>query len=238
MTFLGQLCFADSRDLTGDLPGDVLLVFAWANERQDDNLPVDFFAKLEQLGGQLGIDTGPIQELMNRRIDSGSVQEAMNRSNEVLLDGLHFEWHPLGLRDLVRTEDMPEASWQFEPCHGHICRTTSWPQARRRRPGDTYLEVNGREVWSDYWLWQHQATQIGRAPYHIQDHAPLPGRPLCALSSVCPSQWSPYPWINRAEPLLPEGEFNFHDKQLMLVDTGCIYISIDNGELHWDLEYF
>jgi hypothetical protein len=70
MTFLAQFCFAESRDLVGKLPGDLLLIFA---EGRDAYLPDPY--------------------------DSS----------------LRFEWHPLGVRDLVGAEAIPELAWKLRP---------------------------------------------------------------------------------------------------------------------------
>jgi len=187
MSFLAQVDFTDSKDITGDLPGDVLLVFT--------------------------------------------------PDSDGYIETLHFEWQPLGLSDLILTADFPDQAWRPDPCYGHIFRTTSYPEARRRADAANtkYPMCRGLAIWSDFHLLQYQATQIGTAPFFIQPgDDDLPGRILCAISSVQPPRHEPYPWVNRSEPLMPEDVWRYDDNYLMLGDMGCIYISIDDGgDLHF-----
>ncbi len=187
MFFLAQFNFTDSKDLTGELPGDVLLIFA-------DNAE------------------GPMAPL-------------------------HFEWRELGLSELVEPEEIPEHSFYFRPCYGHIFRTVSYPDAVEADTGSPgkYPKCRGVDVTSAHHLPQYQATQIGQSPFFIQeDDDQLPGRLLCTLSSVNPNQHSIYPFINRPKPLMPPGKWNFDKRYLMLGDAGCIHFSIDeDGTVHY-----
>jgi hypothetical protein len=188
MSFLSQINFADSRDIMGELPGDVLLIFT--------------------------------------------------PDSDGYIETLHFGWQPLGLTNLILDDALPHQRWRPDPCYGHIFRTVSYPQAKRKKEFEEsyYPRCLGLEIWSEFLLPQYQATQIGSAPYFIQDgDDQLPGRLLCAISSVGPDPHKPYPWINHPEPLMPENEFRFDDNYFMIGDTGCIYISIDeNGRLHFN----
>jgi hypothetical protein len=162
----------------------------------------------------------------------------------VFVDGdgeLQFEWQPLGLDDLTDGSELPPQDVPTLPCYGHILRTESFPDVPFLEEG---LTVHGLRVENPYLLPQFQATQIGTAPFLIQEHLrtdPLPGRLLCTLNSVSPDLHSPYPFINRQEPLLPEGDwkndlryFTSDWRYFMLEDEGCIYISIDTSrQLHW-----
>jgi hypothetical protein len=186
LLFLGQFNFADSRDITGNLPGDVLLIFA---DFEDD------FSK-----------------------------------------SVVFEWREFGLENLVTAEAIPVHPHAFQPCYGHIWRTANYPDANdvARPKVEKYPKCHGKDVWSDYHIPWIQGTQIGTAPFFIQGVPELPGRVLCTISSVQPEQHRSFPWINRADPLMPEGEWNFDQKHLMFGDMGCLYISIDDeGHLHW-----
>lgn len=115
------------------------------------------------------------------------------------------------------------------------------PQAKRivSRKKQKYPQCLGKDVWSAYHLLQYQAMQIGTAPFFIQGNPELAGRLLCTVSSVQPDQHTPYPWINHPAPLLPEDEWSFDTENLRIVDSGCIYISIDDEQqLHWDMSSF
>lgn len=186
LLFLGQFNFADSKDITGDLPGDLLLVFA------------DF-------------------------------QDGFSKS-------VVFEWQHFGLENLVSASAIPAHAHAFEPCYGYILRTATFPNAHdvARSKIQKYPKCNGKDVWSDYRIPKYQATLIGSAPFFIQGDPELPGRLLCTISSVQPDQHERFPWINRADPLMPQGKWNFDQKHLMFLDMGCIYISIDEKQqLHW-----
>lgn len=184
MFFVAQLNFSDSKDITGDLPGDVLLVF-------------------------------------------------VNESFDYVI----FEWRQLGIDDLVLAEEIPTPTEYLDPCYGHIFRTVSYPQATCK--ASEYPLCRGKDVWSHYWLPQYQAMQIGSAPYFIQEDIQLPGKLLCTISSIGPDRHQRFPWINHPEPLLPEDEWSIDSNHLMIGDTGCVYISIDdNNQLHWQASSF
>lgn len=154
-----------------------------------------------------------------------------------LIEGLHLEWQPKELSSLISAAAVPPHPNAFDPCFGYICRTVSFPEAERVVPYDEqdYPKCRGKDVRSDYWLLQWQATQIGEAPFFIQGgDSELPGRPLCVLNSVQPDQHKKYPWVNHPDPLMPEDEFSYNFNYLMIEDMGCIYISIDETQqLHW-----
>ena len=183
MYFVAQFNFSNSRDITGDLPGDLLLVFV-----------ADTF------------------------------------------DSVIFEWQRPGIADLMTVEEIPTPLAGLDPCYGHIFRTVSYPQAKCKTSGDPLCR--GKDVWSDYWLPQYQAMQIGSAPFFIQGDPKLPGRLLCTICSVGPDLDKHFPWINHPEPL-PEQESSFDCNYLMIGDTGCVYISIDDdNQLHWSASSF
>jgi hypothetical protein len=187
LTFLAQFDFTDSIDLTGELPGEVLLVFC-------------------------------------------------DRSQDWFED-VRFEWQRLGIENLVPAGQMPEQPHSFATCFGHIYRTVNFPQAEQISSG--YPRCRGLPVYSDFYLLQYQATQIGPAPYLIQqEDKDFTGQMLCTISSVfVPERDAPYPWINRKEPLTDDG-WQSNDN-LMIVDTGCIYISMDDERrLHWGLSSY
>ena len=151
-------------------------------------------------------------------------------------DWLHFEWQPLGLTDLIPGDALPDQAWRFDPCYGHLCRTVSYPEARRKAEVEEakYPTCRGLQIWSEFHLRQYQATQIGTAPFFIQQgDNQLPGQVLCAISSVGPECHKAYPWVNHPEPLMPEDQLPHDENYFMHGDTGCIYISIDQGEVHF-----
>jgi Domain of unknown function (DUF1963) len=105
----------------------------------------------------------------------------------------HLERQRLGVKELIQFADMPSDYMRIAPCFGNRCRMMSYPDAVRATDSK-YPQCDGRDVWSPYWIPQLQATQIGRAPYFIQEgDNSLPGQPLCTIASVQPGAHEPYP---------------------------------------------
>lgn len=184
MTFLAQFCFAGSRDIIPDLPGDVLLIFA-----EDEQ-----FSRPE---------------------------------------ALHFEWQPMGIRDLVEAANVPDPDWQFVTCYGYRHRTCDYLSAECA-PADS-----GRAGEHAYIL---GGTKIGGAPFFIQppferreQPESWPGRLLVQLSSICPGSDHEYPWVNRREPV--HATKISGDDCLDLCDAGFLYVFLkDDGTLTWEFE--
>lgn len=215
MRFVAQVNFTLSKDLTGNLPGDILVIF-----------------------------------------DNG------------YFDPVHFEWYTYPLTELIPTTDIPRIQ-SILPCFGYVCRTVSFPQAKPRFDPDEELVCKGMVVESWDLITRYKATQIGKAPYCIQEStASLSGRPLCVVNSVCPEFDQPYPWVNREAPLKhnsppPRDPVSFYEMEwistddariadydpiddevetedyLTIADSGCFHVSIDeHSQLHeWD-EYY
>lgn len=196
LALIAQFNFTNSRDIVGETPGDLLLVFG-------DN-------------------------------------------SQGFIDSYHFEWHDIGIQNLITTAELPRDCMKIAPCFGNRCRMQSFPEAQLRTPWEK-PQCDGKEVWSYRWIPQFQATQIGRAPYIIQAGGRSPYEEeellefevsqrrehLCTIASVQPDAHQPYPWVNVPEPLNPEGQWNYGDNNLMIGDLGCIYITIDDdGRLH------
>ena len=159
--------------------------------------------------------------------------------NELLLifvgnDGsLRFEWQPLGLEELTDGSDAPPQEVPTLPCYGYIFRTESFPDVPFLVDD---LTVRGMRVEQSFLLPRFQATQIGPAPFLIQEHLrtdPQLGRLLCTLNSVDPDPRGPFPFVNRPEPILSQGQRVSESRYFRFDDAGCIYISIDqSGQLH------
>lgn len=146
---------------------------------------------------------------------------------------LHMEWQNLGIEDLIEPSAVPSECMKVAPCFGNRCRMISYPEAVRTTDSK-YPQCHGKDVWSPYWIPQLQATQIGRAPFFIQEgDDSLPGQPLCTIASVQPDMHQPYPWVNVPEPKCPEGKWDYSGDELMIGDLGCIYVFIEeDGTLH------
>lgn len=205
MTFLAQYRFAESRDLVGDLPGDILIVFA-----SDDSLfPFD------------------------------QPQET-----------LRFEWYPLGIEDLVTTDECPPPRWRFVHCHGVRHRTVDYPgveaedlfmrvvphAARRKVPDDLVV----RPLCCLY------GTKIAGAPlwFNSGETASGPdsefcGRFLCSLSSIVPRRDEPFPWLNHPSPVRLDMS-SFNDEVLLFCSNGFLlnFFIDETGRVTWGMQIF
>ncbi len=153
--------------------------------------------------------------------------------SEGIVEPFHIEWQSLGMENLIRPTDIPSDCIKIAPCFGNRCRMMSFPDAVQKSDSN-YPICRGKDVWSPYWIPQFQATQIGRAPFGIQegDYSETEHH-LCTISSVQPDKRRPYPWVNVPEPLCREGEWPDPGDELMIGDLGCIYILInDDGKLY------
>jgi Domain of unknown function (DUF1963) len=183
MQFAAQVCFADSYDIVGSLPGDVLLVFFDYDEYYSD-------------------------------LDSAA---------------LHLEWAKIDGSDLVTEEDIPESEYNYTPYYAQIHRTYDYPDA----------EPRFANYGCSYQLNVIEGTKIGGVPRWVQDDPGLPGRFLCAIGSINPTWYEPYPFLNAPEPhdesyKQPEKEYD-----LMWGDVGSLYVFLDDqGKLHWDVQFY
>jgi hypothetical protein len=150
-------------------------------------------------------------------------------------ESIYLEWQSLGLEDLVLPDQMSGLPG-FDPCYGYACRTVSYPKAVLTDD----LTFQGSRVDSSYLLPRYQATQIGEAPFFVQQYlSDKPYRPLCTINSVGPNPHGHHPWINRDAPLLPKGEWGFSSNYLGIVDGGCIYVLTDQeGQYRWACDYY
>jgi len=149
------------------------------------------------------------------------------------LETLHMEWQSLGDHDLIGRGDIPAECAILAPYFGNRWRMNSHPDGVRTNDLEFPL-CNGKEVWSDHWILQPQANQIGRAPFFIQegDNA-LAGQPLCTIASVVPSPEVTYPFVNVSEPISTEEMLERNRREFLIGDLGCIYIFMEpDGTLH------
>jgi hypothetical protein len=224
LVFLAQFNFSDSKDLTGELPGDVLLIFT-----DHAHSLKQFHFEWQRLGLSGLIEAHAIPKPPTTVVEMPSITEPP------LVDWAAQFLSKLGLTTPREPEKVSVEPTVIAPCYGQIFRTTSFPDAVPRDDSRKYPLCNGKEVWSEHHLLQFQATQIGNAPFFIQEGDPdqIPGRLLCTLSSVQPACDVEFPWLNR-QPPIPLGKLITEcEAYLMIGDMGCIYISIDDsGDVH------
>jgi hypothetical protein len=175
LQFVAQFNLADSTDIVGKQPGDLLLVFA-----NDDDGTYDQY---------------------------------------------HFEWQNLSLRQDQLARVLPANQRAIEPCYGHRCRVHNYPDAQPKDSKKKYPQCKGSDVWSDYFICQYQATQIGKAPFEPQGRTD--GKHLCTISSVQPDIHSAFPWVNVDAPICREDEWIISEGHLMIGDMGCIFVCYD-----------
>lgn len=190
LRFLAQFNFADSHDLVGPLPGDVLLLFG------DYDHP---FIK-------------------------------------------HYEWHPLGLTDLINPTDVPTTGYSirnddFACCYGQIYRTRDYPD------GERLCKERFGHVSDDYgqtYVFRPKANRIGGMPQFIQGEPNLAGRLIAVLDGISTCGMSPWPWLNVEQ--LPEqkpvrrGERRDNRFTRTFLDSDAsIYLYLcDNGRVAWE----
>lgn len=190
LTFLAQFRFTESRDLVGDTPGDVLLVFA------DEAVPSEMV----------------------------------------------FEWYPLGLSDLIDSSQIPKPAWQFVTCYGVRYRTVDLPFSqsaiRNRFPDADFahvylsMKIGGIPAVMQGELFRNLEKQHGREIKTLPEWPSfgMPGRYLCALSSILPKPGVPYPFVNRERPypLLRRSVVETEKTTLQIADAGSLYFWLDD----------
>lgn len=102
MTFIAQFNFADSLDIVGQLPGDLLVIFGALRWYSRDELKQ---VNMEWLTTD---DRWPVPADSEFR----------------------FEWLPLDRADLIRPEHTPATDWPIMPCHGQIYRAYDYDADR------------------------------------------------------------------------------------------------------------
>jgi Domain of unknown function (DUF1963) len=151
-------------------------------------------------------------------------------NDEEWFEEFHFEWRKITDDDDGLVSSLPEFPHPIAPCYGHRYRAMNYPDAIHRNPDEGYPKCKGKEVRSDYWVLQYQATQIGKAPFEPQGDNSI--SQLCTIASVQPDAHKRFPWVNVEQPLRPQDKWPDQGNYLMIGDLGCIFIWYDeNGEL-------
>ena len=148
-------------------------------------------------------------------------------------DALRFEWHSLGIEQLISTVDLPKPSWEFATCHGFRCRLTDYactPETLNEQSYDFARAL------------VHSGTKIGGQPYFLRERETPgyasgfthpKGRFIAQLADILPSSVSPYPWIN-----CPDPEEGGDETRLTLVDGALIHLFVDEaGIVEWGFEF-
>ena len=225
MDFLGQFCFADSTDLIGSLPGDILLIFADGVYGKDWN------------DGEVGaLQFEWIKRSESRLIDASDIPQT--------------RWELLPVYgEIHRTKDylvgdLGDKAWWFILLKHSKSPREFFSGLFARRA----LEKRYRRTWGIPVI---EGTKIGGIPRWIQYEEKLPGRFLCALGSVYPvygidADPRPYPFTNVEGPLV-RGHKVFRtaeeviptDHLLMWGDVGTLFLFLDDcGIIHWTTQCY
>lgn len=208
--FLAQFCFSDSKDLVGELPGDVLLVFLrtskseWEGETRSFLTPSALWEKWEK----------------------GLIFEWQNEGLKNLIEKKDLTLGPLNL--------------QMPTCYGVRYRTTdyvdpiaaatSYLSRESRCVPDTFPTTYGRFVW--------HMMKIGGTPVLLGEVTPpCPGRFIAGFGGVVLTPLTAYPWINQSEPLSLE-RAAAEENMLLLGDPGYLNIYLEHdGKLDFQFYY-
>jgi hypothetical protein len=222
MTFLMQFCFADSRDIFGELPGDVLVVFA----------------RTESGGYVVDRSSG---QVVFERTEWGNFMIDPNYDADCLV----FEWYPLGLVDLPGPADIPEPRTVFPTCYALRFRSCDYlddasaaEKLRAIVPSEQLPEIDFVREFTLRGVVRNTRTKIGGLAFwydkpQLEDDA----RFLASFGGVQPAFGCPYPWANVVEPLAVE-ECIKSDNSLIFRD-GCninLFLKGD-GSMDWTTEF-
>lgn len=208
MTFVAQICFADSRDLIPETPGDILLIFSEAKNWGSEEAPRYNF---------------PFIEAMNWSSEPSLLYSEADEKDYSLL----FEWVSPGDFPLVSRELIPQTGWQIMPCYGTLYRTWDYPHV----DGFAYPEVK------EHIPPVIEATKIGGiCPWSEVDwtdyaDGEMEGY-LCSLRSLSNEIYWPFPFLNVPEPISWD-EWK-HSHPLMIGDVGIINFFLrPDGTVRW-----
>ncbi|MBO0791472.1 MAG: DUF1963 domain-containing protein [Ktedonobacteraceae bacterium] len=196
LTFVAQICFADSHDIIPALPGDILLLFAEAkNWGSGENPHYNFL----------------FAEAKNWDSEEDLLLEVYDEKDSYLW----FEWVSLGEFPLVSRELLPETSWQILPCYGTIHRSWDYPHVN----GFAYQEI------TEHIPPVIEATKIGGiCPWSEIDWTGYSEEEtegyLCSLRSLDNEIRCPFPFLNVPEPI--NGDEWKHSQPLNIGDGGII----------------
>jgi hypothetical protein len=222
MTFLTQFCFADSRDLVGELPGDVLCVFARTESGR---------YSIERCAGKVDFDRTEFGEFM---VDPNSD-----------MDSLLFEWHPLGLDDLPGPADVPEPRTFFPTCYALCYRSSDYiddvsaaNEVRAVVPSEYLSENEFVKQFTLRALVRHTGMKIGGLPFwYGKSLLEVDARFLASFSGVNLAVGWPYPWANVPEPVRLD-ECIARENFLDFRDGCCINLFLkEDGAVHWTAEF-
>lgn len=158
-------------------------------------------------------------------------------------DQFYFEWHSLGITDLIAAREVPRPAWDFVTCHGYRYRTVDYVEAKAVDAVLAWMEQHypegrlGRPWYAShaYMYCRLRGVKIGGAnacpPEYTSEQ---PGRLICSLSDVNPPIEEPWPWINRRESQSWE-EGRQPKNHLIWRDGVQINFYLDGDKIDWSL---
>lgn len=227
MVFLAQICFAESKDHIGQLPGDVLVIFA--------------------------------QMVLTPFWSRPSLSFEYDES-------LYFEWHRLGIEDVMPPEDVPASPryhvnrWPpapllsaepseppvFPQCYGSSYRTVDYVDtaSATRRLDELVPNVimpKAHPIYRHLALYsvsRYGLTKVGGCPLWYSDTPPqVAGRFIAGFAGMIPAIEVSYPWMNEESPIPLRGSLA-DDIELRIGDPGYLNLFFDDTSQHveWQLE--
>jgi hypothetical protein len=217
MVFLAQFCFADSHDIVGNLPGDVMVVFS--RSRKDQLLDPPVFES----------GTFPERPVVAPWYD----------------DSLKIEWYPIGIDSLITADELIKNGVVFPTCFGVRYRSTDFTDTGKGEDG--FRKVVPKNLLSENpfvvsltlrSLVRHPGMKIGGAP--LWCHGPEmehEGRYIASFGGVALECDCLYPTVNRREPIsLRASSWETH---LTFGDGGYIHFFVNgDGSVEWEVEYW
>ncbi len=214
MAFLCQFCFADSRNIVGGLPGDVLVVFA---RTRNDPLPAKTIAEI--IGSRPSLIVNPCYH-----------------------DSLKIEWYPMGLEHLATEDEVPDTSIVFPTCYGVRYRSRDYVDESLAVPGlarvlPDYLRPDYERTTARvlHALARHCGTKIGGIPFGFNPPEIEPrGRYVASFAGIGFASDCVYPWVNQSEPLTLRDCTN--DENVLDCASGIHFFLTGDGMVNWDRE--
>ncbi len=205
MTFLAQYRFVESRDIIGETPGDILLVFAADEDSFWDDAPNRPAFEWYPLGLKQLIRRKEIPEPLWKFSPCyghrcRTVDYVERCALEAILKSLPPEAADMDFSEAYSWDPL----WQVT---GAVAKLIG-------------MKIGGAPHWN--------------RPHLVRPGVDCPGRFLCSLSTIIATSQGPYPWVNHPEPFSGKEWFSKVNTFLSIVDGFILNFSLDeNGKVHW-----
>lgn len=158
------------------------------------------------------------------------------------VDSLTFEWHPLGLNDLVSEIPIPKVL--FPTCFGVRYRTRDYTEERaveamRAVVPESILPANETSCLQTLGAMVcHTGMKIGGMPFYYFPNTTMRSEQfLCGFGGVSLMFDCPFPLTNEPEPIKLKA--SIHDENFLIFRDGCrinMFLQ-DDGEVAWEASF-